>query len=64
VVGASGVAAALYLVAALGFRVADNRPGRVMLTGTPSLQFLDQTATASPVGFPMGRPTESLHDPW
>ena len=66
VVGASAVASALYLVAALGFRLAGQRPDEVTLAGTPSFQLRDQTATASRASFSIGKPTElphSLHDP-
>jgi MFS family permease len=66
VVGASAVASAVYLVAALGFSLTDQRPDEVTLAGTPSRQLLDQTATASRASFSIGKPTElphSLHDP-
>ncbi len=66
VVGASAAACGVYLVAALGFRLADQRPDEVTLAGTPSFQPKDQTATASRASFSMGKPTElphSLHDP-
>jgi hypothetical protein len=66
VVGASAVASAVYLVAALGFSLTDQRPDEVTLAGTPSRLLLDQTATASRASFSIGKPTElphSLHDP-
>jgi predicted MFS family arabinose efflux permease len=66
VVGASAVATGVYLVAVLGFRLAERRPGEITLAGTPAFQRRDQIATASRASFSMGKPTElphSLHDP-
>lgn len=66
VVGASAVATGIYLVAVLGFRLAQRRAGETTLAGTPASQRRDQTATASRASFSMGKPPElphSLHDP-
>ena len=66
VIGTTVIAVGVYIVTALGFAIAQRRPGEVILAGRPVVQVVDQTATASRTSFSIGRLTElphSLQDP-